>query len=252
MKFTVPSSILLFGKTSIATLLCAGLLSISVAQGATIISGNFQGTDPDGLASSDVTGVYAAANWNNLTGGSGSSIAMFDSTNSSTGITVSFGMTGLGNINGPFGPDTPQGHLIGGGLGVNYGTASFTLSGLDAYSSYDIIAYYSGGSAFPYDRNLSVSSSESATIFYGAGINSQFTTFTQATSTTSGSPTQGNYVVFSGLTDATQTITAHFVDNSMTFSGFQIVGVPEPSTCVLVGMGGFALLFLRRRTRYRA
>lgn len=229
----------------------AFLLSVSFACAQTVISVNFQGTNPTALGAGDVTGVASAGNWNNLAGGSGSNVALNDSLGLPSGVTLtSFGSTGLGEPNGPFGPNnTPQSSLIGGGLGVNWGEASFTLSGLNAFSSYNVIVYYSGGDSFPFTRNASFSSSQSGTVFYIAGINSQYTTFTQSTSTTSGSPSEGNYVLYSGLTNATQTLTMTFVDNSMTLSGFQIVGtaIPEPGAWVLVTMGGMMGLLLRRR-----
>lgn len=76
------------------------------------------------------------------------------------------------------------------------------------------------------------------------------------TTFTPGAPsatTQGNYVVFTGLTDST--LNASFVgvnagDVSVLRNkavGFQIVQVPEPSTIALMGLGGVVLLARRRR-----
>src|SRR5690606_26075200 len=62
---------------------------------------------------------------------------------------------------------------------------------------------------------------------------------------------QGNYVLFSGLTGSSFTLTALAANGSTDvernkWSRCQIVQVPEPSTGVL-SMGAMALLLLRRR-----
>jgi len=248
MKPPFPS--LRYGKHGLASLFCAGLLSVSATQGATVISLNFQGSNLVALAPSDSTGATAAINWNNVTGASGSGIALNDSTGASSAITLtSFTAGPFGAEGGSTSNSTPQEILFGGGLNVNFGNASFTLSGLSAFSSYDIIAYYSAGTSFPDTRHADFTASGTSTVFYVAGINSVYTSFTQSASTTPGTFAQGNYVTFSGLTDPTQTITMEYGNNSMGLIGFQVVGtaVPEPSTCLLVGMGGFAFLFMRRR-----
>jgi hypothetical protein len=256
MKTATSPTVLFSGKTSIATLLCAALLSISAAQGATIISVNFQGSNPVALAPTDSTGATAAINWNNVTGASGGGIALNDSTGAASGITLtSYAAGPFGAEGGNTGNSTPQEILFGGGLNVNFGNASFTLSGLSAFSSYDIIAYYSGGTSFPDARHADFTASGTSTIFYVAGINSVYTSYTQSTSTTPGTFTSGNFVTYSGLADPTQTITMEYGNNSMALIGFQVVGtaVPEPSTCVLAGMSCFAFVFLRRlRLRTRA
>lgn len=246
MKNPLPPS---FKRHGFA-LLCAGLLSVSASsQAATIISLNFQGNNTVGLGASDSTGATAAVNWNNVTGVSGSGIALNDSTGSVSAITLTSFTAGPFGADGPNTDNsTPQNILFGGGLNVNFGNASFTLSGLSAFSSYDLIAYYSAGTSFPDTRHADFTASGTSTVFYVAGINSVYTSFTQSNSTTPDTFASGNYVMFSGLTDPTQTITMEYGNNSMDLIGFQVVGtaVPEPSTYALLAIGSFSLILLRR------
>lgn len=255
MKITVPSTLCLFRKRGLAVLLGLALVGVSSLHGATVISLNFQGSNAVALAPADSTGATAAINWNNVTGASGSGISLNDSAGAASAITLtSFSAGPFGQDGGATDNSTAQKILFGGGLNVNFGNASFTLSGLSAFSSYDIIAYYSGGVSFPSTRQASFTASGTSTVFYVAGINSVYTSYTQSTSTTPGTFTQGNYVMFSGLTNPVQTITMVYGNNSMDLIGFQVIGtaVPEPSTYFLLGMGGLGLLLLRRRRRCSA
>ena len=238
-----------FGKNLLACLLAAGLFPLAAAQGATIISLNFQGSDTVGLGAADSTGAVAAVNWNNVTGDSGSGITLNDSTGAASGITLTSFSAGPFGAEGPnTANSTAQKILFGGDLNVNFGDASFTLSGLSAFSSYDLIAYYSGGTSFPDARHASFTASGTSTIYYVAGINSVYTSYTESNSTTPGTFMPGNYVRFSGLTDPTQTVTMAYGNNSMGLIGFQIIGtaVPEPSVYGLVALGGVTLVFFRR------
>lgn len=244
----ISSSKNLFSATLICLVLVVSLAARAAAQ--TIISVNFQGSNTVALASGDITGAspFAAGNWNNLAGASGSSGGLVDSAGNVTSITTTFSA-------GPFGaegPNTansnPQQILFGGALNVNFGNASFTLSGLSAFGSYDIVAYYSGGTSFPGSRHASMTASGSSDIFYIAGINSVYSSYTQSNSTDSAIHAPGNYVLFSGLTGDTQTVSMVYGNNSMSLVGFQISGVPvpEPTSIGLILAGGLAILVRRR------
>ena len=78
-------------------------------------------------------------------------------------------------------------------------------------------------------------------------------TYTQGTSTLSTAPTPlSDYVLFTGLSGSTQTVTITGSGSNLRIGGFQIVQtVPEPSTWAMVGLGGAGLLCLARRRRTR-
>ena len=118
-----------------------------------------------------------------------------------------------------------------------------TLSGLNASDSYDL---------YVYTPSPSYGSGQSATISVGAtsfNITSDnaLTTLTQITAANS----DGNYVVFSGLTGASSQV----VNESIGFvgiSGFQLVDngpvqTPEPATFGMLGLGVAAMAKRRRR-----
>jgi len=236
----------------ITGLAAIALGSFAPSANGAIVSVNFQGSDAAALAPADSTGVEAAGNWNNVSGTSGSSIALNDSSGAASGITLSsFSYSGLATTNGGFTDhSSPQKTLFAGGLGVNYGSAKFTLTGLSAYTSYDVLIYYSGGNSFPQDRKAKVFDSASAvTTFYAAGYNSAYTAFKQSNSTDSTTFAIGNYVRFDGLTDPTETFTYSFNSSPTQMVGFQVIGtVPEPASLGVLSLFGVAALSRRRRS----
>jgi hypothetical protein len=253
-------------KKLILTLIFGAALSMTagtLTNAQTLISLNFQGNDTVGLASGDNAGAapYAAINWNNVTGGSysGAPIVLNDSTGTPTAVTLnSFGAGYLSSSSGPNSDNsTPQNILFGGAVSSNSsfgsGPMNFTVSGLGGFSSYDLVVYYEGGDSFPTARDVTVTASGSALTYYGSGINNAFTAYTQSTSTTSGTFPNANYIVFSGLTAASETVSITTSDY-MQINGFQLSGtldaVPEPSTWALM-FGGLGLLIGLRQFRNR-
>jgi hypothetical protein len=228
----------------------AGLF-VGSAQAA-VISVNLQGNDPSGLAATSTVGVVAAKNWNNVLGASGGPVTLKNSSGTNSGIVLSsYSVTGLGGSIGLTATNsTPQRTLFESGISANFGSVKFTLTGLAAFSSYDIIAYYDAGTSFPTDRTARVTNSATLTkTYYVRGSNTARTAYTLSNSTVSTTYASGNYVQFAGLTDSTQTITYTFVSNPTTLVGFQVIGtaVPEPASLGLVATG--ALVLMSRRFR---
>ena len=232
------------------------------ANGATV-SVNFQGdptTTP--MLSTDSTGApgYEAANFNNVTGSSGSAIALTDSDGASSSITIS---SFTGGLDGTNGPDTAgsnaQERFFDGSLNAHYTDATVNLTGLP--STYDLVVYYTGGNSFADTRKADITASGApSTTYYVAGIDSVYTDYTQSNSTTPPDPSlsdpfssstyaSGNYVVFSGLTAPTETIVMGPESDRMGLVGFQVVsGVPEPVSLGGLLLGGLGLLARRHRS----
>jgi hypothetical protein len=220
------------------------------AANAAIISVNLQGSDTTGLAAGDSVGVVPATHWNNAPDTSSDPVTLNDSTGLASPVTLSsYGTTGgLSHTSGSSATNaTLQDTLFESGLTANYGTAVFSLTGLSAFSSYDLIVYYDAGTSFPTNRTATITDTgSSATTYYVRGSNSARTSYTLSNSTTNTTYAQGNYVRFSDLTDAEQTITYTFVSSPTSLVGFQIVGtVPEPASLGLLAVG--AVVLVRRR-----
>ena len=247
--------------------------AVTGANAQTIISGNFLGTDPNLLGASDSTGATAAINWNNITGDvagpypdapevlgqyTGDPIVLNDSTGTATNVQL----TKFGNgVDGPEGglttDSTTQEVLFGGGLNNHYGPATFTLTGLDQFTSYDLTLYYATPASFAQNRTAEFTTTGSALTYYVAGENGFGSGFTQSNSTDPLLYANGNYVTFTGLTAANESITFDAggpQPENFALVGFQIVGsntplsAPEPSTWALM-FGGLVLLVGMQRLR---
>jgi len=231
--------------------------AVTMAKAQILTSVNFQGGDTGTLAPVDMTGAtgYVGGNWNNETGTSGGPLVLNDSSGFTSDVTLTSFAAGPFGVNGPDTDNSSaQKTLFGGSLGVNFGPATFTISGLSAYSSYDLVVYYTGGTSFADSRDANITASGSSLTYYVAGDNSAYTSFDLSNSTDSSTFASGNYVVFSGLTAATETVAMNYVNNNMGLVGFQVTGyeesapVPEPSTWALM-LGGLALLVGVQRLR---
>lgn len=120
---------------------------------------------------------------------------------------------------------------------------------------YDIYVYASQDT--PATNTLSTTIGSQTFFYNGPGsTNLGATGLTLSTSTNAGSPTTGlaHYQIFRGLSGASQTIQlGGSIDNVIAANifGFQVVGIPEPSTTALTGIAGLVGVarLLRRRLR---
>jgi len=204
------------------------------------------------LNPTDVAGlpVDAQSHYNDVIA-TGSNIALVDSNGSATTATLTI-TSGNFSIwaSGPVGTDET---LNTGFVGSSSGALSFTLSGIP-YASYSIVVYdmdqFSGegitiGSTTYYGGAVS---NTTGTGYIDRNASTPFT-YTQATSTSSGSPTAAEtYTLFNGLSGATQTITATANGGTQNaISGFQIVPTPEPGSAGLFALGSVGMLARRSR-----
>ncbi len=126
------------------------------------------------------------------------------------------------------------------------GNVNITLSGIP-YANYSIYAYMSGSQAISTSCGLT----GGPTYYYTTNVNSgsnSFVGYLAITNTDSSTHPNGNYIVFSGLTGASQTLTAFSSNNKNGFAAIEIVppatsGVSTlPSTTALqIGGGAFDL-----------
>lgn len=250
------------------TLFTAGIITLlACAAQATVISVNFNHTNTPNLAPTDVAGVEAVANWNNIQSGSqsGSSTtgSLMDDAGAGTGTSITyfnrFWQDGASSA-------TPD-------LSLNSG---YTNTGVDANdlmsitglgsaftgNGYDVILYMSGtdgmglNTAAEFGANVDGGTDQWIRAMRRNPVDGTFTSDTFATEALAqSSSTESNYIRFSGLTGANFTLnilkdpdtTANW--GRAAVKGIQIVStpIPEPSTVMLLGLSGMLLFVLRRR-----
>lgn len=222
-------------------------MTICAANSATI-STNFSSNGNSGvdqLVSVSTAGVVAVGNWNDLAGGSGGPVALLDDSGAATSAMVSWGAGGTwgGTAAAPLSGDRA---LMGAWLDGN----STSVTNIP-YATYDVIIYGSsdaGNSGRSLGWTVNGSEVKSGGTFadpLSADGNYFFGTHVDG-STATNNP---SYIRINGLS-GDLTIGDHSDPATSTRSpiaGFQIIEVvPEPSSSMLLGLGGM-LLILRRR-----
>jgi hypothetical protein len=240
----------------------AMIASLAASVHAQTISWNFDGWG-DISGSSELAGVALVPYWNStflIDGNSGATENnLLDSTGTATTMSVGsfvdnsrYGYqiqsAGPGvDADGNYSRSVLNGYLNnGGGASV-----SMTLNSIP-YSVYDIIVYLSSDTA---GRTGTVNIGSATYDFSTMGpaeiggtpatAGSGNATFTQTTDTSGANPS-ADYAIFSGLAGSSQTISSTIASYGG-IAGFQVVAVPEPRTMALAGMGGLAVLLMRRR-----
>ena len=184
---------------------------------------------------------YKHANWNALGSFASSASNLKDSTGATTTAAFNSVVGGSAVNNGTPAATSPDEILFSGGQYPTWGDWVFTITGIP-YSNYSLVFYEMGPGARgaqattltggpTYYLSQSVGA---ATAGYVDGNAATPFTYTRATSTTAGSPSvDANYVVFSGLSGANQTVTipgGFQIQN--TFNAFQIVDTSPPPVTV--------------------
>jgi hypothetical protein len=232
-------------KTRIFSVITSFLLASSHVAIATSIGVNFAfdgtGTSYD-LGPTDVTGVIAQDNWNNIH--AQATPGLIDSQGGGTGATL-FVSGGYVGVSSAVSPGTPTANLLHSAADDN--GHSIVLSNIP-YPTYDVYVYVAGqgSTAGLYTANSvtlqAYNSSDGSTAFVDAS--SPF----------------GTYIDFVGLSGPTLTITAVGQSPSTItgqyqspVDGFQVVLTPEPTSLTLFACGAICLagIAFRRSLRTR-
>lgn len=207
----------------------------------------------------DVAGLVPASNWNNPTGFPlFTDAALVDSSNNATGATATvIGFNGnFGSLVAVSGTD-PNTEMFNRGIRMPNtfntqnptGVATLSVSGLSAstYPSYDVIFYLAAASGIAtppatYSFTAAINGGTAETFLISGDTANYTGSFVAATDTTA-----GNYIIFSGVTGSSFTVTFDAAANtSILVTGAQIVPIPEPAAATL-GAAALALGLIRRR-----
>jgi hypothetical protein len=221
--------------------------------GVNFTGGSFGGSPPISLVPTDFAGVIPSGNYNNIASANTSiPISLFDDSAIATPITLT--------ISGAVGPYStisgaginPQGADEKLNTGFLAGNSTLTLTGIP-YASYDIYVYALndnesrvqattvGGMTFYHD-------SPNAASRVDQNISTDYI-YTRVTSTNSSAQTvNANYVLFTGLSGSSQTISVNATGNGF-INGFQIAQVPEPASALAVTASGLVMLGFSRSRR---
>ena len=253
---------------------------------ADTISLNFTGTDGAyALGASDLAGLVGnesgntlgstmAANWNNLDGNTGSGVGNLTASGGAVvdGVTASWNADSVFSLSDTtLGANTSANTTMMRGFldNASEGTTTITVSGLEALSgTYSVIVYLDGGNGDEWRRGTytiggtSVVGEDSEGVDFNSGSGDNANGLFQIPVEggaggdwpVSPNNSEGNVIIFSGLTGSGFTLTATPGDASnmdvqrAAVNGVQIVGVvPEPAVVGLMAVVGGAAVFIRRR-----
>jgi hypothetical protein len=251
----------------VSLLAAAALGSTASACRAAIMSFTLTNTTT-GMAATDVAGApgVRVGNYNNVQIGSGNQTSniTLNTIKDDSGATVASASLTLT-------PSAGQNNGVAGNVGGTNDQALFsnfydqfatppstvTITNIP-YASYDVYFYRNGTEANAATRagQFTIGAQDR---YVRGGLPDPTSTGTgyvlsNDTTNTGGSITQGNYVVFTGLSGSSLTASFNGVNAGDTtlrnkVVGFQIVQTPEPASAGLVGLAGLGLLARRRRLR---
>lgn len=235
-------------------------------------------SDLAGLVGNEVgitLGSTMVGNWNNLNGNTGSTVGNLTASGGAVvdGVTASWSADNVWDI-----PDTTSGENTSANTTMMRGyldnasenAATVTVSGLAALSgTYSVVVYIDGNNNSNWTRgtymigetSVVIEDSEGVDFNSGTGNNANGLFQTPVADGTgnqnwpfSPNNSEGNVIVFTGLTGASFTLTAtpgaaaDMFNQRAVINGIQIVGVvPEPASALLISSVTLMGLFIRRR-----
>jgi fibronectin-binding autotransporter adhesin len=204
------------------TLISGGVLQLQPQSPGGGVAVHFEGND--GTSVTGLAGVVPIGNWNNFpkTIYIFTNQALTDSSGNNTTVTLSStANSGGGGTNNATNP-VVDGYLFAN----NYNTLTATLSGIP-YASYSLYAYFADSSPGAGEQLTF----DGTTYYYAT---SSSPTYTQVTNTTAGTYPVGNYVVATGLSSATQTLSVQGITNQYgSLCSLEIVNTGPSSASVL-------------------
>ncbi|HEV8541706.1 MAG TPA: hypothetical protein VGR78_04890 [Verrucomicrobiae bacterium] len=222
---------------SVSTTLFALLVSLA-AQAETIsvnfVGGGFFNGAPAPLSPTESAGVNPATHWNNLADnsalsspgpGSGSAKNLLDDSGAATTAGISWVSDNTWST--PSIATDPNSRMMRGYLDNGSGDAiTLTVSGL-TYPAYDVYVYFSDDNTDPVNGTTGAYTLGSRTI-YGRDPGAYYSgAFVQASGTSAtDSNANGNYLVFSGVTGPSFTLTAALISFRAPVNALQIVNAP--------------------------
>jgi len=244
-------------RTLLALVSSCCILALQSSAAAAIIGINFLGLGTKSgtvyvrpLEPTEWAGVPGVrqANWNNAEGADNTTgLSLHDADGQAIGATVTwtFGEKAYTAVS----DSTGDGCLMRGYL-YRFSTLappSITVAGLGpsfTAHGYGVLVYFDGQNATgtPSDwitqYTLTAGGSTFGTVFGkdAAGVNFSGT-FSEASGSTAGSATAGNYVRFDGLKTSAFTLTATPISGDGPINAIQIVSVPEPASLALLILG---------------
>ena len=236
-------------KSAIGSLLILAFVNKADAQ---ILGVQFQGQGT-ALTSNQFAGVVSQANFNVITGETGSALALNDSAGNLTNATLTFSTTDMYSTG--TGNSTPDKTLLSGKIGPVSSPANFTINNLGA-GTYNLIVYTVNDTAAQQGTFTVGSTSYSIADQAASDFDGTYIQGTNTDSSQAGSDV-ANYVLFSNISVAqggsitfTSTTLSPGGQGAGAFNGFQLiaVAVPEPSDVALL-LGGLVVLSGLHRMR---
>ena len=234
-------------KLKIALLAAAATTSLSSAASIGVnFTESIAGHASQHMAAGTVAGLEAQSNWNETGGTGGMVSSLVDSAGATTGAAVTWSAGTGGGVWGDSGANVDAVNGVGNaqlrrGYIDDNGTSPITFSVANVpYPMYDLILYYA-------------TDTPGAQHLQGVTANGSFArpdATTGALYSENSAYDSTNTARIFGLTgDLTATMDARNTNETgrATIAGFQIVAVPEPSSTLLVGLSGLALLMRRRK-----
>ncbi len=252
-RFTQPVKPLAFLALLLACLPSATIASHAAMVGINFASGHTGQTES--LSVSAIVGVVPQGNWNNVTGNVGTQAnvagpmagSLVDDSGIATSMSLSFSSTNSWATS--TGALTGNAELLNGYLD-NTNTATpttITLAGIP-FAAYDLYVYVGSDTN---NRTGHVTLTGNSTVYFKTTAAPFDGAFTQATGTSTVDANAAEYVKFSGLSGAGQSLAVGRDGGNVGVYAVQVVEVPEPSSVILTFFYGAAgLLVWQRRRRW--